>query len=180
MRFTDPNASCFRTIGLVLAVLAGAMVASTTDVGAQNACEGVECPSGMQPALLGERCYCITIFPVAPATGGSPVLPTLEELKCRVPCPDGYRHGANCDCRPTISVQLRPHLKQLRKRLKIETKPGQSQYTCESTTNTCTCDNNDPLDCIDLIADSECTGTMTGPDGNICLGQPGKCTCKWH
>lgn len=58
--------------------------------------------------------------------------------------------------------------------------PGGLGYTCDSKTNQCTCDNNDPLDCIILIGDGECSGTLDGPDGNICLDQPGSCTCTWH
>lgn len=55
-------------------------------------------------------------------------------------------------------------------------------YTCDSKTNKCTCDANDPLDCIEIY--EECSGPL-GPVGSpsrLCLpGSPGStCECRWH
>lgn len=55
-------------------------------------------------------------------------------------------------------------------------------YKCDSKTNKCTCNANDPLDCIEIY--EECGGPL-GPPGSpnkLCLpGAPGKtCECRWH
>ncbi len=150
-------------------------------------CANVQCGDGRIPVPLGDICLCL---PDRLLTGTRPSI-TLpgdgaDALKCRVPCPSGYRHGPTCDCRPEPAISnaaaglLQMRLKGLRKRLGLQTTGGGLEYTCESTSNKCTCNNSDPLDCIDLIADGECKGVLTGPDGKICVGQSGNCTCTWH
>lgn len=89
--------------------------------------------------------------------------------------------GAGTPGRPAdMQALLRSRVTALRGQLGIADPGGALGYTCDSRTNTCTCDNDDPLDCIDLIASGECNGGLDGSDGNICVGQPGNCTCTWH
>jgi hypothetical protein len=54
---------------------------------------------------------------------------------------------------------------------------GRLNYTCESTSNACSCTGW--LDCV-LIMD-ECRTPPVNSDGTICSGAaPCTCTCTWH
>jgi hypothetical protein len=52
---------------------------------------------------------------------------------------------------------------------------GRLNYTCESTSNACSCTGW--LDCV-LVMD-ECRTPPVNPDGTICSGAA-PCTCTWH
>lgn len=151
------------------------------------ACANVQCGSDRVPLQAGNMCMCIPRVILERITaGGSGINIPPDELKCAVPCPSGFTQGPTCDCRPspvaggTSSSLLKLRLKGLRKQLGLQGTSGGLEYTCESGKNQCSCNNSDPLDCIDLIADGECSGHLEGPDGKPCIGQSGTCTCKWH
>ncbi len=59
---------------------------------------------------------------------------------------------------------------------------GAPEYTCDSSTNKCTCDNQTPLDCLDIL--DECSGDLIDPTlptpGKICGISPKTCECRWH
>jgi len=50
-------------------------------------------------------------------------------------------------------------------------------YTCDSTTNLCSCDQSDPIDCALIF--EECTPHPPGRPDQVCTGT-GKCECTWH
>jgi hypothetical protein len=53
-------------------------------------------------------------------------------------------------------------------------------FVCDSRPNECTCDNRDPLDCIDIWR--ECTGPLHPPGEPDRLCWPGEsetCICQW-
>jgi hypothetical protein len=51
-------------------------------------------------------------------------------------------------------------------------------YKCDSETNKCTCNNNDPLDCILLI--DECLPHPPGRPDQVCGSGSPTCECDWH
>jgi hypothetical protein len=52
---------------------------------------------------------------------------------------------------------------------------GRINYTCDSTSNACTC--HGWLDCV--LATDECKTPPVNTDGTICSGTSA-CTCTWH